>query len=476
MTGTPLGGKLSSQRGWLESAEGKADEHECDDLNTLEASGSEGGEEPYELSSSIFWYIIMPIVFILTVPTAVVCTVSFVIKYCATIPLALESGFLIFMWESCTAHGLGPRDCWQFILAFSLYSSLSIEALRGKKYWGPTTSSGHKPVYWNTGFTYYLMTIGLAALVLLKEDLPCFAIYQSLPGFTVALVIAGAFVSVLLFLMGTMDPSPGEYGVTGNIVFDFYWGIELYPRIGDRFDMKMWFNSRFGMMLWQLLVIACWKAQVDTSGWNWAMATSALLQSAYIAKFFWWEDVYMQSMDITVDRGGFYMCWSHMAFVPTMHSLASVYMVENPPHMSRASAAVILAVGVVMILLTCWCQCQKLRVQQKKGDCNVWGSPAKVIRAEFKDASGNDDTKLLVASGFWSICRHPNHVFEILAGLCWVLPSGNASVVPYFYVIFLVAWLVYRTNRFERLCAKKYGKHWKEYCSLVKYRMIPYVF
>ncbi|KAL3194238.1 hypothetical protein MRX96_016370 [Rhipicephalus microplus] len=201
-------------------------------------------------------------------------------------------------------HFLGPRDGWQFLLAFALYSSLSIEALRGKKYWGPTTSSGHKPVYWNTGFTYYLMTMGFAVLLLLREDLPCFTIYRALPGFTVSLVIAGAFVSVLLFLMGTIDPSPGEFGVTGNIVFDFYWGIELYPRIGDRFDMKMWFNSRFGMMLWQLLVLACWKAQVDTIGWNWAMAASALLQSSHIAKFFWWEDLYMQSMDVTVDRGG----------------------------------------------------------------------------------------------------------------------------------------------------------------------------
>lgn len=459
-----------------ECAEAQTDKHDGNDLNNHEAIESTGDEEPGDLSSSIFWYTVMPIVFVLTVPAFVVCTVCFAITHCATISLALESGFLSFLWESMTTHVLGPRDGWQFLLAFALYSSLSIEALRGKKYWGPTTSSGHKPVYWNTGFTYYLMTMGFAVLLLLMEDLPCFTIYRALPGFTVSLVIAGAFVSVLLFLMGTIDPSPGEFGVTGNIVFDFYWGIELYPRIGDRFDMKTWFNSRFGMMLWQLLVLACWKAQVDTMGWNWAMAASALLQSAHIAKFFWWEDLYMQSMDVTVDRGGFYMCWSHMAFVPAMYSLASVYMVENPLDMSPFSAAVIVAAGLIMISLSWWCQRQRQLVQQKKGDCNVWGSPANVIRATYKDGAGNDDTKLLVASGFWSVCRHPNYVFDVLAGLCWVLPAGNASAVPYFYVIFLVCWFVYRTNRFERLCAKKYGKYWKEYCSLVKYRIVPYVF
>ncbi|XP_075550678.1 uncharacterized protein LOC142584415 [Dermacentor variabilis] len=459
-----------------ESLEGNATEHDCHDADHPEAAKSAGEEEPDKLSSSIFWYMAMPLAFILTVPNVVICTVSFVVTHCATVSLALESGFLSFLWESWTAYGLGPRDCWQFLMVFALHSSLSIEALRGKKYWGPPTCSGHKPVYWNNGFTYYVLTMAIAVFFLLGEDLPCYTLYQALPGFTVALVIGGTFVSALLFLMGTMDPSPGEFGTTGNIVFDFYWGIELYPRIGDRFDMKMWTNSRFGMMLWQLLVLACWKAQVDTSGWNWAVAVSAVLQTAYIAKFFWWEDLYMQTMDITVDRGGFYMCWSHIAFVPSMYSLASVYMVENPSDMSPVAAALILVTGIVMILSTCWCQRQKQLVKEKEGDCNIWGSPAKVIKAAYKDASGNDDTKYLVASGFWSVCRHPNYVFEILTALCWVLPSGKKSMVPYFYVIFLVGWFVYRTHRFERLCAKKYGEHWTEYCSLVKYRIIPRVF
>jgi 7-dehydrocholesterol reductase len=56
-------------------------------------------------------------------------------------------------------------------------------------------------------------------------------------------------VAILIYLKGVFAPNKdGEHGRSGNLVMDFYWGIELYPRLSEWFDIKMFTNCRFGMM------------------------------------------------------------------------------------------------------------------------------------------------------------------------------------------------------------------------------------
>ncbi|KAK8788493.1 hypothetical protein V5799_021730 [Amblyomma americanum] len=433
-------------------------------------------EEPDEPPLGSLWSTAVPLFLIFGTSSAVLCAVNFAITHCSSPSLAFNAGFLRFFCDAWTKRGFGTLDSWQFLIVFMIYSSLSIEALGGSRYQGPPTSTGFTPVYWHSGFTYYVLTMEFAGYFLLGKNLRCYSIYEGLPGCTMVLVIMALIVAVALYAKGILEPSAGDHGRTGNIVYDFFWGIELFPRIGDRFDVKKWVMSRFGMMLWQLLVLASWKAQVDVYGWNWAMAATASLQTVYIAKFFWWEDGYMQTTGISIDKAGFFLCWSGIAFLGPMYSLTSFYMVDHSPSISVESAAVIVTLGLLMISLTYWCDYQKRLAREKQNKCTIWGSPPVLIKATYEDASGESRTNVLLASGFWSICRHPHYVFEILTGLFWALPSGGQSVVPYLYVIFLVGLLTYRTCRLEDVCAKKYGKHWEEYCSLVKYKIIPYIY
>ncbi|RYR63898.1 hypothetical protein Ahy_A04g021646 isoform D [Arachis hypogaea] len=54
---------------------------------------------------------------------------------------------------------------------------------------------------------------------------------------------------------GHLAPSSTDSGSSGNIIIDFYWGMELYPRIGEHFDIKVFTNCRFGMMSWAVLAL-----------------------------------------------------------------------------------------------------------------------------------------------------------------------------------------------------------------------------
>ncbi|XP_075534066.1 uncharacterized protein LOC142567798 isoform X3 [Dermacentor variabilis] len=248
---------------------------------------------------------LLPAVIMLLMPNVVVCTVCFVVSHSSSTTKALEFGFSKFWHESWASQGFAALETWAFIVAFTVYSGLSLLLIHGSTYHGPPTSSGYRPVYRKSGFTYYVITMTIAACVLIVVDAPCQVAYRCMPGLAAALALFAFAIPLLLYAKGRMSPSPGEHGTTGRLVLDFYWGMELYPRIGERLDIKQWTNCRFGMMMWQLLVLVGWKAQIEASGWNWCVASTALLQTIYIAKFFWWEDGYMQTIDITVDRADF---------------------------------------------------------------------------------------------------------------------------------------------------------------------------
>ena len=89
------------------------------------------------------------------------------------------------------------------------------------------------------------------------------------------------------FLQGKYAPSSSDSGSTGSLIYDFYWGMELYPRIGKHFDLKTWTNCRMGMMGWGVLVLCYAVKQYEKYGqlFN-GMAVSVLLMHLYIFKFF----------------------------------------------------------------------------------------------------------------------------------------------------------------------------------------------
>lgn len=93
-----------------------------------------------------------------------------------------------------------------------------------------------------------------------------------------------------------MAPDEGLHDMTMNPIFDFYWGIELYPQLGKYISLKVLINCRFGLWLWQLIVLVAWKANHEYMQEEivWPITTSTILQTVYLAKFYYWESGYMQ--------------------------------------------------------------------------------------------------------------------------------------------------------------------------------------
>ena len=364
------------------------------------------------------------------------------------------------------------------ILGYMAWALLLMVLLPGPRVEGPVTPRGNVPIYTDNGFLCYVVT--MAAFVLLTVVLKLYGmsptiVYDHFDEFLGTLTVFSHLLCIALHLKGLFYPSSSDSGTTGNLIFDYYWGTELYPRVFG-IDVKVFTNCRFGMTVWPLLVLIFTLKSYETSGFVDSMWVSAALQMIYFTKFFWWESGYMRTIDIMMDRAGFYICWGCMAFIPGLYASVSLYMVNHPVHLGPVLSLAIVAAGIASIVVNYLADKQKLDVRRSDGECLVWGNRPEVIRAKYTVADGVKRNSLLLVSGYWGISRHFHYLPELMLAFLWTVPATFTHVMPYSYLIFLTMLLVHRTFRDDEKCSEKYHVYWREYCNRVPYRIIPGIF
>lgn len=370
----------------------------------------------------------------------------------------------------------GTKIAWSAIAIFAAFQLLLMKILPGRQYAGPITPKGNIPYYKSNGLAAFCIT--LFAFYFASDFFqlfPASIIYDNFGPIISSLNIFSLCFCLFLFIKGKVKPSSSDSGSTGNFLFDFFWGMELYPRIFG-WDVKMFTNCRFGMMSWALIILSFAAKQRQVYGLSDALFVSVALQLVYIAKFFLWESGYMRSMDIMHDRAGFMICWGCLVWVPAFYTLPTLYLVNHPHHLGTATATAIFALGFLAIAINYLADRQRQKVRATNGECRIWRKKPELIVANYVTTQGEAKQSVLLASGWWGLSRHFHYLPEIAAAFFWALPALFDHAMPYFYVLFLTALLMDRAFRHERRCAAKYGEQWKEYCSKVPYKIIPFIY
>jgi len=202
------------------------------------------------------------------------------------------------------------------------------------------------------------------------------------------------------------------------------------------------------------------------------------------------------------NRFGFMLCWGTIAFMPLVHNLQTLHLVKGSGVLSFSwpSAALWIALGVVMIALNYDSDTQRHRVRAADGKCSVWGRPARVIPAPYRDATGAVHRNLLLTCGYHGIVRHFHYAPDIVLLFLYCAPAGFARVLPFTYFLYLTALLLDRCQRIDRRCRAKfvphtafcccklwhlaphpdasyrYGEAWEQYVDAVPYKLVPGVF
>jgi 7-dehydrocholesterol reductase len=205
------------------------------------------------------------------------------------------NGSLSELWHQLQQDAIGTIkasfypptvESTRFLLIFAAFEILLQLYMPGKFFKGPTTPAGHVPTYKANGFQSFVAT--LAAFFLGSElgfgFFKLTIIWDVYPQIISTMCIFSFIFCAFLFVKGLYFPSGPDSGSSGNFVMDYYWGTELYPRIGN-WDVKLFTNCRFGLMLWVLAPISFAAAQKEILGHvTYGMMVNVALQLVYLSK------------------------------------------------------------------------------------------------------------------------------------------------------------------------------------------------
>jgi 7-dehydrocholesterol reductase len=342
---------------------------------------------------------------------------------------------------------------------------------------GPVTPAGNSVKYRINGLSAWIVThVVLLVGALTFHWFSLAAIYDRLGSILTVSSILGFGLSIAFYIKGLKSSPEDDARITGNVIFDFFQGIELNPRVLG-LDLKHFLITRFGMMSWSVILMACCAKQYELLGRvSNSMLVAVALQTAYIVKFFWWESGYVATLDLMHDRLGFYLGWASVTWIPCIYTLSTQYLVLHPNPLGTAPSVALLVFGLAALLVNYGIDAQRQKVRRTGGRCTVFGKTPDLIRAVYKTSNGQTHENVLLTSGWWGVSRHFNYVAEIATALAWTLPCGFSSPLPYAYVVFLTVLLIDRSLRDDARCREKYGSAWIEYCRRVPYRIVPGVF
>jgi len=366
-------------------------------------------------------------------------------------------------------------EALRIVACFMAFQLVLQKYMPGEDFVATVTPAGNRPVYKANGMASFVCTL-FATLLLHAFDLyDITKVYDKFPEIISTLNVFALMLCALLVWKGRVAPSSTDCGTNANWIVDYYWGVELHPRVLG-WDVKMFTNCRFGMMFWAVAPICFAAKNIQVNGGNlqFGMFVNVVLQLIYIFKFFHWEMGYMCSMDIQHDRAGYYLCWGCLVWVPTIYTSQSFYLAEHCPDLPFMTNLIIFVAGCLMVYINYEADNQRAVFRSSGGKCLIWGKVPDKIVAEYQTGSNEMKKSLLLVGGWWSVSRHFHYIPEILASLCWSLPAWNSAfVAPYFYTTYLTILLIDRSYRDDDRCAKKYGTYWSEYRSRVPSKIIP---
>ncbi|XP_016091175.1 lamin-B receptor-like [Sinocyclocheilus grahami] len=362
-------------------------------------------------------------------------------------------------------------DCQVFgiVLLWLLFQAVLSLLPVGKLVEGMPLKNGKTLKYRINGFYALLLTAVAVGVAMYQEVDLSYIHVHFLQFYTSALLIV-TLLSIYLFIRSCWasedELAPG--GNSGYIIYDFFMGRELNPRIKN-FDIKFFCEMRPGLMGWVLINFAMLQAEMkhqNLENPSPAMLLVNIFQLLWVVDGFWHEEKLLTMMDIVYDGFGFMLTFGDLAFVPFTFTCQAYYLVSHPNELSAFWIITLITMNGVGYYIFRKANSQKFAFRKNPSD------PAVSHLKTIPTATGES----LIVSGLWGWVRHPNYLGDIIMGLAWSLPCGFNHLIPYFYLIYLITLLVHRNARDERQCRKKYGSAWDEYCKAVPYRIFPGIY
>ena len=294
-------------------------------------------------------------------------------------------------------------------------------------------------------------------------------------------------------------------GHSGNMLYDFFIGRELNPRIeiptslpligGQIIDIKVFNELRPGFLGWIILDLAFVAHQYQAHGFiTDSIVLTTAFHTLYVLDALYMEPAMLTTIDVTTDGFGFMLAFGDLVWLPFIYSLQCRYLAVHPVQLGVAGSAGVLAVLGVGYYIFRSANNEKNRFRTNPND-------PKVKHLEYiTTASGSK----LLSSGWWGTARHINYFGDWIMSFAYCIPTGISGYIihsytnpltgnvtreieqgeargwgmlfTYFYIVYFGVLLAHRERRDEEKCKRKYGKDWDKYTAKVKSRIIPGIY
>ncbi|KAH0830899.1 hypothetical protein AYO21_11545 [Fonsecaea monophora] len=421
-------------------------------------------------------------------------------------------------WPEDGLWGLFDLNVILWVLAYYALS-LSLQLfLPGQEVDGTTLGTGGRHHYKFNSFNSAVLTLaGLAVGTALQgTDFAVWNfIWDNLPQVVTANLLISYAQAIYVYLASFNIPHPGKPnpenrelakgGHTGNMLYDFFIGRELNPRVavprwipvagGQVIDIKVFNELRPGLLGWIILDLAFIVHQYKVHGFvSDSIILVTLFQSLYVLDSLYMESAILTTMDVTTDGFGFMLAFGDLTWVPFIYSLQARYLAVYPLTLGISGIAGVLGVQGLGYYIFRGANNEKNRFRTNPNDPRV---------SHLETITTESGSKLLV-SGWWGYARHINYLGDWTMSWSYSLPTGIAGYIinkyqnpvtghvtrevvqgdargwgmifTYFYVLYFAVLLVHREMRDEEKCRRKYGKDWERYCKRVRWRIIPGIY
>ena len=390
-------------------------------------------------------------------------------------------------WSHVTTYANPTLKTFGILSAFYTLQYVLAVILPGPVTYGlpiPSENGYQFPYKCNAVYTWYIILITVAALHF-TDIFPLYALRDEFGRYMTAAVIWGDAVSVLIYASGFFGSTPRKFRMTGEIIYDFFMGSVLNPRLPGNIDIKLWAEIRNSWVLLFMLTISCAAKQYQEDG---AISTSMwfmiLAHFLYVNACQKGEECICTTWDIYYEKFGWMLIFWNFAGVPFVYCFQSLFLQTVKP---EAWSWYVYAF-MFPALIACYYIFDNVNSQKNRFRMKRQGVDDAIIRRKTfpqlpwgyienpKTLRSADGKLELFCDGWYQYGRKIHYTVDMCMSFMWGMSCGFTHFIPFFYFCFFFSHLTHRQARDDERCRKKYGKLWDAYTYHVPYKFIPYVY
>lgn len=417
-------------------------------------------------------------------------------------------------WPDNGIPGLFSLQVTGWTLAYYLFNAILYRILPATVAEGTQLSNGRALKYRMNSFNSIIVTLVLCGAATYQQGAN-FPVWTFITDNYVQLLTANTLISYVLAtyvyirsfeVKHIAHPTRqlADGGVTGNMMYDWFIGRELNPRVTipllGEIDIKEFMELRPGMLGWILFNCAFVAKQYRTYGFvTDSIVFITIVQALYVLDCAYMEPAILTTMDITTDGFGCMLAFGDLVWVPFAYSLQTRYLSVYPSSLGPYWLS-----GTTLLLITAY-SIFRLANSQKNAFRKNPEDPKLAHLTYLKTRTGSR----LITSGWWGIARHINYFADWMQSWPYSLPTGMAGyliqtagsnvdgvafkmldgreviqgaargwgmIFTYFYVVYFAILLIHRDGRDDEKCSRKYGEDWEKYKKIVRWKIVPYVY